>query len=233
MGRRKVPEEHENHERWLVSYADFITLLFAFFTALYAMSSVSESKYRAIAQSLNSAFNPIAADETVVESGKSMLDEQTRDFAAEFKEVFTGDYKKLKNSLEDLQRAKDLEVVLDERGVIVRINEGMLFGAGSSDLKDGSIPVLDEVVVAIKELKKEVRVEGHTDNIPISTPDHPSNWDLSTERSLNILKYFTESHEYDPKMIGATGYGEHRPISTNDTPRGRKMNRRVDILILK
>lgn len=233
MSRKKKHEEHENHERWLVSYADFITLLFAFFTSMYAISSVNEGKFRVLSESLAISFNSSLHNSTGERSnGASFVKQGSRHIASDFRSVFSNRYEKIKDALKDLEKNKKLSFVFDENMLTIRISESVLFLAGSDELIDEAHPVLDEVISILKTMPQNVRIEGHTDNIPINTPRFPSNWDLSSARSIAILKYFIKEHGFDPAKLSALGYGEYRPIDTNDTPSGRLKNRRVDILVL-
>ncbi len=233
MPRKRRHEEHENHERWLVSYADFITLLFAFFTSMYAISSVNEGKFRILSEALVIAFNSSIYTSAKQEEGTKIVKIKRPSLTDEFRKRFTGDYQRLMTALQDQIKNKKLSLLLDERGIIVRINEGVLFEPGSDRLVEEGYGVLDEVALALKDLPNQIRIEGHTDNIPIKTERFPSNWDLSSARALRILKYFIKFFDYDPRRLSAVGYGEFRPIASNDTPSGRARNRRVDILILK
>ncbi len=232
MARKKRHEEHENHERWLVSYADFITLLFAFFVSMYAISSVNEGKFRILSESLAIAFNPSMFTSTRMQEGPRFVREQRSHMAQEFKDMFTNNYQKIQAALQELEKDKKLTLIQDEHKITIRISEGTLFEPGSDVLLPEALPVIDEVARALTGLPNSVRIEGHTDNVPISTERFPSNWDLSSARSLKILKYFIDSHAYDPRKLSALGFGEFQPIDTNDTPSGRIKNRRVDIMVL-
>ena len=232
MARKKRHEEHENHERWLVSYADFITLLFAFFVSMYAISSVNEGKFRIMSESLAIAFNPSMYTSTKKQEGPRFVREERSHMADEFKDMFSNNYQKIQAALEELEKDKKLTLLQDEQKITIRISEGTLFGPGSDVLLSEAMPVIDEVARVLVGLPNGIRIEGHTDNVPISTARFPSNWDLSTARSLKILKYFIDAHGYDPRKLSALGFGEFRPIDTNDTPSGRIKNRRVDIMVL-
>ncbi|MBI5587511.1 MAG: OmpA family protein [Deltaproteobacteria bacterium] len=232
MARKKKPEEHENHERWLVSYADFITLLFAFFVSMYAISSVNEGKFRIMSDALAVAFNPTLYTSTKMQEGPRFVKEQKSHMAQEFKDMFTSNYQKLQTALKELEKEKKLTLLMDDQKITIRISESTLFASGTDELLPEAVPVLDEVAKVLKEMPNNVRIEGHTDNIPINTPRFPSNWDLSSLRSIRILKFFIDSHKYEPRKMSALGYGEYRPISSNDTPEGRGKNRRVDIMLI-
>jgi len=232
MPRKKKKEEHENHERWLVSYADFITLLFAFFTSMYAISSVNEGKFRVLSESLAVAFNPSLHTSAKIEEGPLFVQQKTTHFSDEFGAVFGEKYKRTLQALKKLNERKLLTLIVDGDRLIIRISESMLFKPGSDELRGQGSEVIREVASTLRGLPNEIRIEGHTDDIPIRTPDFPSNWDLSSARALKILKYMIADHGFDPRKLSAVGYGEYRPITTNDTPGGRAKNRRVDILVM-
>lgn len=229
--KRKRHEEHENHERWLVSYADFITLLFAFFTSMYAMSSVNEGKFRILSESLAISFNPSLYTSTRMNEGPRFVKEQRPSIASEFKEMHAARYEKLMSSLKKLEKDQRLTILSDGQKITVRLTESMLFEPSGDVLMPESMAVLDEIAAILRDIPANIRIEGHTDNIPINTDRFPSNWDLSSARSIRILKYFVDRHKFDPKKMSALGYGEFRPIDTNETPSGREKNRRVDLLV--
>ncbi|VAW34592.1 Flagellar motor rotation protein MotB [hydrothermal vent metagenome] len=243
MARKKKQEEHENHERWLVSYADFITLLFAFFVSMYAISTVNEGKYKALSESLQAAFTTTSTAAIFSGAGTGGTGggtgEVSRLEAGEppkisdrFRQNFSPDFKRISRALQSLKGKTNMTLMLDERGIVVRLSQPMLFKAGRAELKSDAYKVLDEIASAIKSTARNIRIEGHTDNIPVQSKEYPTNWDLSSARALVVLKYLLSAHSFDPTKISASGYGEYRPVATNDTLRGRAKNRRVDIVLL-
>lgn len=231
MPRKKRHEEHENHERWLVSYADFITLLFAFFTSMYAMSSVNEGKYRILSESLAVAFSPSMYTSARLQEGPRFVHEYRPSIADEFRSAFSSKFRKVEKALRNLEEQHKLRLLVDKDKITIRIDSGVIFKPSSDEILDEGAGVLKEVAAAVRDMSNPVTIEGHTDNIPISTERFPSNWDLSSARAITILKLFINEHSVDPKRLSAVGYGEYRPVETNDTPSGRKSNRRVDILV--
>ncbi|MBI5809700.1 MAG: OmpA family protein [Deltaproteobacteria bacterium] len=231
MARKKKHEEHENHERWLVSYADFITLLFAFFTSLYAMSTVSQSKFKAASESLSSAFSPAIFTSTMKSEGPLIAREQRPHILGEVKGMFMNNYQKVQAALKELTKDKKLSLVFENEKITIRVADAVLFVPGSDEMMPEGMPVLDELAAALKDVPNDISIDGHTDNIPTNTPRFPTNWDLSSARSLKILKYLIDAHKYDPKRLSASGYGEFRPLTSNDTPDGRAKNRRVELQI--
>ena len=209
----------------MVSYADFVTLLFAFFVSLYALSTVNESKYKKLSESLSSAFSPAvqASDETAPEFPK---------IVERFTAVFSPNYRRVLQVLQKLEGSEGLTLLYDQRNITIRVADANLFRPASDEFLEDATPVLDEVASVLRGITQDVRIEGHTDNIPVNTARFPSNWDLSSARSLKVLKYFINNHGFVPGRLSAVGYGEFSPIATNDTPLGRARNSRVDIMVL-
>jgi chemotaxis protein MotB len=245
MGRRnrKHAEEHENLERWLVSYADFITLLFAFFVVMYAISSVNEGKYRVLSDSLVSAFRSAP----IVDGGAVMV-VPTRSPGSTVKQVVVKEDPKLteaKQQQRDKMRnvAKDIFAVLaplvqqgkvrvleTSRGVTIEINDSILFSPGQAQLEQASIRAMRAVGEVLANTDFPITIEGHTDNVPIRTAQFPSNWELSAVRATTVLRLFVEAGVM-PEHLTAIGYGETRPVEGNESIEGRARNRRVSILI--
>lgn len=233
-------EEHENHERWLVSYADFITLMFAFFVVMYALSQVNESKYKILSDSLVDAFhavkpgNPeekIVVDAAVlkqlVQTPQEIQTERLRGSARE----------KMRNMAWEIQRAlaplvQEGKVRITEgpQGISVEINASVLFASGEAQLGASAVAVLRTVAHLLADTDYPITVEGHTDNSPISTVLFPSNWELSVVRATSVVRLFQESG-VAPWRLTATGYGEQRPVASNDTVEGKARNRRVNVTI--
>ena len=225
MARKKRYVEPENRDRWMVSYADFVTLLFAFFVSLYALSNVNETKYKKLSESLSAAFRPASQHSVQAPSEFPRIVER-------FTTVFSPSYRRVVEVLQGLERSEGVTLLYDQNSITIRVAETNLFSPASDELRAEARPVLDEVASVLEGIEQDVRIEGHTDNIPINTPGFPSNWDLSTARSLTVLKYFINNHGLVPGRFSAVGYGEFSPIETNDTPDGRMKNSRVDIMIL-
>ena len=231
--RRKVVEELDNHERWFVSYADFITLLFAFFTVMYALSTVNEQKYMEMSDSLSSAFSdsPTEVSDTQVDVPDYREDPTLGYMTSSFKKTFSGDYKRVQSNLAELEADKKININIERRGVIVSLLEQGVFASGKAEILEGSLSVIDEIAATLKDLPNQIKIEGHSDNIPIHNDEFSSNWELSSARALNILMYIVNTHNMDPTKYSATGYGEFRSIADNDTIEGRAKNRRVDIVL--
>ena len=249
MPRKKPPEEHENLERWLVSYADFITLLFAFFVVMYAISSINEGKYRVMSDSLISAFKESPRSEKLIEmssrnpeimqgTGKPIgkMQQQPRAEAEgkERQQAAENMKKVAKNVLDVMQplvREGQVRVTQSPRGVTVEINASVLFKSGEAILQPQSMETLAAVARVLSQVDNPVQVEGHTDNVPISSLSFPSNWELSSARAGSVVRLFAEQGVPPGRMV-AIGYADNRPLDTNTTPDGRSRNRRVNVLIL-
>ncbi|KTD78388.1 flagellar motor protein MotB [Legionella waltersii] len=220
-------EDHEDSHRWVVSYADFITLLFAFFVVMYAISSVNDSKYKSLSEGMKSAFNQKDKNKAT----------QSTDNKKDGPEVHKtkGTYK---DGLDDLNKSlSDIEdgsykINRQEGWVEIDIKAEALFDSGSSDIKAVALIKLMQVAGKIKELPFPVVVEGYTDNIPINTPQFPSNWELSASRAATVGRILN-GFGITANRILVTGYGDQYPIADNSTESGRNQNRRVSILITK
>jgi len=244
MARKKFEEEHENHERWLVSYADFITLLFAFFVVMYAISSVNESKYRVLSESLGSAFGKdmpaVPAAPSMPSVNPSSLPVHIRPIVIDKKrsvalrrerENMTGLARDIQKALAPLAAQGQVRVTQTPRGISVEINASVLFAPGDASLNRESSQALKAVALVLKEDEHAIQVEGHTDNVPISNAAFPSNWELSAVRAGSVVRLFVENGIVDNRLV-AVGYGATRPVGSNDTAEGRLRNRRVQLMIL-
>ncbi|WP_428826951.1 flagellar motor protein MotD [Azonexus sp. IMCC34842] len=242
MARKRRPEEPENHERWMVSYADFLTLLFAFFVVMYAISSVNEGKYKVLSNSLSNAFT----NTTAVAGGQPIAVLQGAppipprpiakpDKVPELKKVeqrnkmksIAGD---IMQALQPLVAQGKVRLLETSRGVTIEINDSILFPAGQSKLQPASISAMLAIAQVLAASDFPITIEGHTDNVPIATPQFPSNWELSAMRATTVLRLFNDGG-VGAERLTAIGYGETRPLETNTTVEGRARNRRVSILI--
>ena len=234
---RQTPQEHENLDRWLVSYADFITLLFAFFVVMYAISSVNEGKYRVLGDSMVTAFR---SDPTTQGVGRVTLHDPALTGirpivkAVQERQQQTDRMKSIARDILDvmapLVRQGQVSVIETDRGVTIEINDSVLFAAGQAQLSSAAVQAMRSVAAVIAATEFPVTIEGHTDNIPISTPQFPSNWELSAVRATTVLRLFVDSG-VAPSRLTAIGYGDQRPTAENFTAEGRARNRRVAIQI--
>lgn len=240
MARKKFEEERDNHERWLVSYADFITLLFAFFVVMYAMSSLNEGKYRILSDSLGSAFGKVIPLQE--QPGDAQLELPLRDQIALSKgraseavrrerTQMTGIAQNILKVLAPLVSEGKVRVTQSARGVSVEINASVLFAPGEAKLTEQSGQALTAVAVILKNDRHAIQVEGHTDNLPISNVFFPSNWELSAVRASSVVRLFIDNGIAENRLQ-AVGHGPNQPVASNATPEGRARNRRVAVTIL-
>ena len=259
MPRRHRPEEHENHERWLVSYADFITLLLALFVVMYAASRLNDGHYdQLLAGSFVSAFGaqPNGSDKSVL-TPDVILPKRARKTAPIMASTLpTPDdelvVRKARRFVEAQRQQKDqmdviareiiaafgslvedgqVRVIHSNLGLGVEINASVLFSPGQALLQQDSSKVIEAVAQVLKNDSHAIQVEGHTDNIPIITEKFPSNWELSAVRASSVVRLMI-GNGVDATRLTAAGYGENRPVGSNDTEEGRMRNRRVTIMIL-
>jgi chemotaxis protein MotB len=253
--RKKKPEAHANHERWLVSYADFITLLFAVFVTLFAMSQTDKRKVEEVIASLRESFgyaksspmsNVNVLDSTELSQIPAISTPSARGdmqpqmpFTKTTKQQYHAeekDFKKARSSLEayllknGMQDKVDLEI--NRRGLVISLKEAGFFDSGSAEIRVSSYPLLAKIAESLGDYSNHIRVEGHTDNVPISTPAFPSNWELSTGRATNIVRHLVYYYKFAPEKLSATGYAEFRAVADNGTSDGRAKNQRVDIVVL-
>ncbi len=235
--------EYENHERWLISYADFITLLFAFFVVMYAISSVNEGKYKVFSASLITVFgeNGKAKSESVVALGeqeallKALLDrrnyrqaEERQRKQQEFMQVVA---KNLNRVMTPLVNSGQVNIATTKRGIELEINASVLFREGEAGLQDDAAKILAEVAQVLVQSDQAIEVEGHTDSTPINTPQYPSNWELSSARACSVVRLFIERGVAATRLT-AVGSADNLPVASNDIPDGRARNRRVTVTIL-
>lgn len=258
MARKRKHPEHVNHERWLVSYADFVTLLFAFFVVMFASSQVDKRKVGKIALAIQVAFQELGVftassqRQPTTDTG-SLPEDKVQLIESPLKTTNLSHLVPSPNSREGFKEGRDItlqelreelekaldkphlqgkiRIAYDPRGLVLSIGDGILFDSGSASVRTDAYPLLDEVTKALLNKSNHVRVEGHTDNVPIRSSRFPSNWELSTARATFIIIYMTQFN-FPPNRLSAAGYGEYRPVASNDTEKGRAQNRRVDIVIL-
>jgi chemotaxis protein MotB len=251
MSKKKHPE-HVNHERWLVSYADFITLLFAFFVVLFASSQSDKKKQVQLAAAMQSAFTPLGAFEahsrTPPLSNLSSASVSNATPAAltpplpstarrdPQKESPEATEKRLTKFLAEQVsaghiRPGSITIRVTPDGLVISLHEAGFFPSGSAQVRAASIPVLSMLAATLPT--GPLRVEGHTDNIPIHTAQFATNWELSTTRATNIARLLLEHSSINPPDLSAAGYAEYHPIASNATEDGRLQNRRVDIILLR
>ncbi|MCX8027109.1 MAG: OmpA family protein [Thermodesulfovibrionales bacterium] len=207
--KKKKEEEGENLDRWLISYADFITLLFTFFAALYALSTLDKLKAEKFSGSLRQAFSIIEQPIYLYEQRNTMIFEDIRELIHELPGV---------------------NVKRDSRGIVITLTDAISFASGSAELTNEIKPFLDGVSRILRTITNKITIEGHTDNVPIVSGRYHSNFELSTARASSVLRYFIDKGLM-PDRFAIAGYGEFRPIADNTNADGRARNRRVEIII--
>jgi chemotaxis protein MotB len=252
MARRKKAPEHENHERWLVSYADFITLMFAFFVVMFATSQTDKGKAQQVSDSVKRALDGdkmtqvIAAilGGTVTDTGKGnammhgpggarqATDDKTPDKKDQKLAELTPSLKLLTEELKKEIEAGRIKITMQPRGLVVSFNQAALFAPGEDVISPEAYGSLEKVAAAIAKLPNPVRLEGHTDSTPIKTVRFHSNWELSSARSIAILELLSNKFNDPRSRLSIAGYADTAPVASNDTEEGRARNRRADIVIL-
>jgi chemotaxis protein MotB len=236
MARKQYDETVDNHERWLISYADFITLLFAFFVVMYAISVVNEGKYKVFSDALGNAFGGRVAPRPAPEiQGAIQLPNIVAKRRAEAlrreRERLTTLARDLTSTLAPLVKEGKVRVTQNSRGVSVEINASVLFDSGDATLTQDSREALRALAVLLRDDPHTLQVEGHTDNLQIRSPVFPSNWELSAARASAVVRLFIDSGVAAGRMT-VVGHGSNIPVASNDETAGRARNRRVAVTIL-
>ncbi len=225
--RKKNDDSHENLERWLLTYSDLITLLLAFFIVMYSMSKVDAKKFGEMQEALSG----------VLKGGTLVIKQGNQIGAMSGQGVLKIGFLKsigdaIKRDFQGLGNENLVNTEVTERGLVIHIMESALFDLGSADLTDKAKNTLHMVAGHLAGLPNHIRIEGHTDNRPINTIKYPSNWELSSARATEVVRFMIDNHSVAPEMISALGYGEFRPLVPNNADEDRAKNRRVDIVVL-
>lgn len=243
MRKRRSPPDRgpsrSNHERWLVSYADFITLLLAFFVTMYSITRLDAEKLSQAQLSINRALHaPVFLKGFPLEAGvgDTPAAGRTGDLAGatlqaapppQLEEIA----RTIQASLPQNPDTTEIRLQISGRGLVIHLPELLFFQSGEAVFRSEGQPLLDKLAHILAQIPNHVVIEGHTDNRPIHTPQFPSNWELSTHRAATLVRYFIETHRLTPARFTAAGYGEYAAIADNDTEAGRRLNRRVDVII--
>lgn len=237
MARKRYDDSQENHERWLISYADFITLLFAFFVVMYAISIVNEGKYAVLSEALGDAFGGRGAAPQINTRVEPVLplshivNRKRLEAARRERERMETLAKDLTATLMPLVKSGQVRVTQNARGIGIELNASVLFAQGEATLQQDAREVLGAVAGLLKNDQHRIEVEGHTDNLPITNERFASNWELSAVRAASVVRLFIENGVADVRL-SAIGHGATRPVAPNDTPDGQARNRRVAVMIL-
>lgn len=246
MLRYRNNTEKRDQSSWLVTYSDMITLCLTFFVLLYSFSTLDAMKWKRVVQSVQGALGPLENGGGLQEEEKPVVslndnNKQEEIDAADLAQFmqYQEETKKLEQMQErlvsylaEIGMSNNVTVEIEERGLILRFQDSVLFNKSKADLLPQSQQVLKEIIAIFHETANPIRVEGHTDDLPINTPQFPSNWELSTTRATNVLRYLIQEG-IPGKRLSAIGYGEFHPLAPNDGEENRKKNRRVDIVLLR
>ncbi len=247
--RGRIPRSRVTHERWLVSYADFITLLFAFFVVLYAFAKADQKKQQQVSVAIDTAFHSLAllpdsvqrsAEGTTFNSAgpDSYLIPKESEVSidvlspAKVKHDLDQMRRELEQSLSGQISQHSVSIQMDREGLVISLREAGFFSSGSAVPQPETLETLRKIAVSLSRTPYDVRVEGHTDNLPIHSVDFDSNWELSSARATRIARLFLEMRAIEPGRLSAAGYAEFHPIATNTTAAGRAENRRVDLVVM-
>ncbi len=255
---KKKKEKKENSERWLLTYSDLITLLMIFFVMLYSISNVSQAKYEELSQSLSEAFGTSgkSVDGSIIPKGAGFLDGGTGlssdnnladgesmtegtvegDTIKEGGGISRDDFIEMRSSLYKAIKDSDLKdklhITIEEKGMVISLPNDILFDSGEADVKPEMKPVLDQIAELLNSIDSPIQVEGYTDNVPVNNSKYRSNWQLSAERAANVVQYLVDNYKIKPERLVAIGYGEYKPVASNETAEGRMKNRRISITLL-
>jgi chemotaxis protein MotB len=245
MSRRKKHKEHVNHERWLVSYADFITLLFAFFVVLYATTHVDNKKVSQVSAAIQGGFQQMGAfsgdgkgtgipDDGTPPKLAHLINDLSKagPVHGEPRLPLSQVKKDLEKSLGDEIRKRQVELRVVPDGLVVSLREVGFFRTGEAQLLPEAEPVLTHIAHVLAKEGFQIRVEGHTDDIPIHNAHYDSNWELSTARATEVVLMMVQKCGFGPDHLSVAGYAQYRPVESNDTDEGRRKNRRVDLVIV-
>jgi chemotaxis protein MotB len=233
--RRQAKESHPNHERWVISYADFMTLLLAFFIVMFATANADKAKAKLFSEAVKAAFSQgsdsalqAAAKASVLNSSQKY---DARAFVAALAELST--YQNLlKQSLKGEIQRGEVDVHMEKRGLIISFRQAALFDSGQAIVKPSGLPTMSKVATVILKLPNQIRLEGHTDNIPIHNDVFKNNWELSSARSIAILNLLVDKFGLQTNRLSVSGYADVAPVAANTTEEGRSRNRRVDLVVL-
>lgn len=237
MSRKKV-EKKQISQEWLTTYSDMVTLILTFFVLLYSYTLIDVKKFSALASSLSNAFGgnqsilqlnsqegdvPLVGSDTPM--GEINSDIKVPDAEKDMYNTVTEFVDE--NELNDF-----VSIKISERGVVIEFKDKILFDTGRAEIKEQGIPALMKITELIRNMPNSIVIEGHTDNVPISTSEFPSNWELSSARALKVMRYLVENRGLSAGRLSIAAYGEYYPIASNDTAEGRAQNRRVNVLIV-
>jgi chemotaxis protein MotB len=223
--RRRCEEQEPGAPLWMTTYADMVTNLLALFVLLYAFSVLDVERFQTILTSFQAYAGVLDSGELV---GEQLLDMPTPMLNPKQRDVA----QQLGGFVEKQGLSGEVEVIPTREGVVLRINDEVMFASGQAELRPSAKQILKSLVALLEQYHYPLRIEGHTDSVPINNAQFPSNWELSVYRASRVVRFLEEVSNIPSERLSAVGYGEHRPVAPNDTPKDRQRNRRVDIIVL-
>ncbi len=235
-----IEEEcEEGAPGWMTTFGDMMSLLLTFFILLFSMSTVNEMKFKQILESIQSSLGVTEVPQAGTREGLEMISKEAEKKENAVDELGGMVQKEMEEILSDIEEfvmknklGGQVKSIIDSRGAVIIVSDVVLFNVGESVITEEGLKLTDQLVELLKEFDYRVRVEGHTDNIPIHTRQFPSNWELSSARASSLVRYFIE-HGIPPERLSAEGFAEFRPIADNSTPEGRAKNRRVEVVYVR
>lgn len=230
--RAQEPDEEGGSPAWMTTFGDMMTLLLTFFVLLYSMSTIDVAKFEQAMGSLQAHLGVLSGGRTI--STQQMIDRGSvgEDFSPITSRTLKRVMTEMETYIEEQDLSEDVNAQMSQRGLVIRFTGQLLFDLGEANIRTEGEEVLSKIATIIQEVPNDILVEGHTDNLPISTSEFPSNWELSTTRATKVIRYFIENESIDSDRLSAAGYSEYRPLVPNDTSDNRKKNRRVEIVLL-
>jgi chemotaxis protein MotB len=242
---RRVHRTRVSHDRWLVSYADFITLLFAFFVVLYAFAKADAKKAAQVSAAIDTAFHSLsilpdtarsASEYTGIQLGAGrheyLIDTESVVSPATVRDGLDSLRHQLEQTLSDQLGQRNVTIRMGRDGLVISLREAGFFNSGSANPRPDTLDTLRRIADSLGRTSYDIRIEGHTDNIPIHNVEFDSNWELSSARATRIAHIFIDLNAVPPDRLSAAGYAEFHPMASNETPEGRAENRRVDLVVM-
>ena len=230
--RRKSNKDNSEDSNWMTTFSDMMTLLLTFFVLLYSMSTIDAQKFQAAISSLRENIGIMPGGRTVSNEALVNSGSLGSDISPSPRSDLTAAMASMQQYVQERDLEDQIKMEMTQRGLVVRFTGQILYDLGEAEIKEEGREVLNKVANELKEMPNNVMVEGHTDNLPIQTEEFPSNWELSTARATEVIKYFIEDPGITPERLSAAGYSEYRPIKDNDSSENRALNRRVEVVIL-
>ena len=233
MSKKKKHQQHEEEggEAWLLPYSDLMTLLLAVFIVLFAVSQVDQAKAKEMSEAFTEEMMTQSYIISQLNEQETVQSENPESSVSEQQQM-----EKLKAEIDAKLQSENLSIavttIIDKRGLVISLSNAIFFDPGSAQIKQDNENTLLDIANMFTVMENFIRIEGHTDNVPMNSAEYPSNWDLSTARAANVVRLITSKSNLSPEKLIAVGYGEYRPIADNATEEGRAKNRRIDIIVL-